>query len=370
MINQNRLLTLFEQLISFDSPSFGEREICDFLIHKLKDLGLRPDEDESYTQTGGNAGNIYANAAGTLALPSILFSAHMDTVEPSKSKKMLVHTDGSITSDGTTVLGADDCAGLAAIIEALTALKETGLPHRPIELLFTAAEEPYCVGVRHFDVSRLESKEAYIFDLTGPVGHAANQAPTILAFHAEFTGLAAHAGFSPEDGKNALKAACMAVAKIPCGKNGDMTVNIGTITGGTADNIVPASCTITGEIRSLSDRQADAQLNAIFAIINQSAENCGVTVKTNYIKNCVAYHTETEHAVVSRFQSACAQAGLTPALSPTYGGSDNNHLAQYGIKGLVLATAMNNCHSCSEYTSKPELTNAATLAYLLMKSTE
>lgn len=77
-------------------------------------------------------------------------------------KKAVLHEDGTITSDGSTVLGADDLSGVCAILEALTSLKEDGTPHRPLELLFDVAEETYCAGIRQFDFSRLKSKEAYV----------------------------------------------------------------------------------------------------------------------------------------------------------------------------------------------------------------
>ena len=160
MTNRDRLLILFEQLIAFDSPSYGEREICDFIKGRLADLGIAVCEDGTAKKIGGNCGNLYAYVDGALNLPPLLFCAHMDTVEPSRGKQMRIAADGTITSDGKTVLGADDCAGIAAILEALTAVAESGRPHRPVEILFTVAEEPYCVGIQQFDFSKLRSKEA------------------------------------------------------------------------------------------------------------------------------------------------------------------------------------------------------------------
>ena len=136
----------------------------------------------------------------------------------------------------------------------MTSVLEDGTPHRPIELLFDAAEESYCTGIQKFDFSRLRAKTAYVFDLSGPVGNAAYQAPSIVSFRAEFTGRAAHAAFSPEEGLHAIKAAAEAVSRIDCGRVGDLTVNVGTITGGTADNIVPETCVLTGEVRGFVRR--------------------------------------------------------------------------------------------------------------------
>ena len=370
MINRSRLVSLFEKLVATDSPSFREREMCDTVSGILKSLGVPPAEDDCAKKTGGNCGNLYAFIDGSLDLPPVLFSAHMDTVEPSHGKKMILSENGVITSDKTTVLGADDCAGLAAILEALTVLKESGAEHRPFEILFTASEETYCSGMKAFDVSRLKSKEAYVFDLSGPVGSAAYSAPTIIGFKAVFSGRAAHAGFAPEDGIHAVKAAACAIAGISCGKVGVSTVNIGSVHGGTADNIIPDRCVVTGEIRSLSDVDARIQLENVFHIMQSEADILGASVELQSTVSCTAYSTPTDHEVSMRFKSACKKLDLPLKLCETFGGSDNNCLAQHGIKGLVVATAMNNCHSTDEYTTVSELENAANLALELMLSKE
>lgn len=370
MIQKDRLLTLFGQLVAIDSPSFCEREAADFVKRKLADLGLSPQEDNAGVQSNGNCGNVYTYVDGAVQLPPLLFCAHLDTVEPSRGKKAVTDENGVITSDGTTILGADDFSGIAAILEALTALKEAGLPHRPIELLFTVSEEKYSVGIKLFDIAKIKSREAYVFDLTGPVGDAAYEAPTILSFKAEFTGRAAHAGFSPEEGIHAIKAAAEAVAQIDCGRIGDVTVNVGTISGGTANNIVPDRCVITGEVRSNSDQIAHRKLDEIEKFIENTAKTTGAAVTFESTVNITAFRTDLSHPVVKRFENACGQLHLKPNLYSTFGGSDLNTLALHGIQGIVLATAMNNCHSCTEYTSERELLRITELALALMTMKE
>ncbi len=66
MIDSSRLLSLFEKLVSLDSPSFGERPVCDFLKDYLLRLGIHAAEDASAAATGGNCGNLYAYIPGTL----------------------------------------------------------------------------------------------------------------------------------------------------------------------------------------------------------------------------------------------------------------------------------------------------------------
>ena len=369
-INTNRLIHTFQKIVSIDSTSFEEREIADFLIHQYRELGIELDEDNSAQQTGGNCGNLHGILQGTIDMPPLLFCAHMDTVEPSKNKKAIIHDDGKITSDGTTVLGSDDAAALAVILEAGRVLQEQSIAHRPIEFLFTTAEEPYCEGISHMDFAVLQSREAYVFDLSGAVGGAALQAPTILSFCVKFLGKAAHAGFAPEDGIHTIQAAVQALSEIPNGRIGSTTVNVGTISGGLQNNIVPDECSFTGEIRSYVDEQAQQQLEHIKCVSQRAADQIGASVEITYKRHVTAYHISKNHQVAVRFRNACKTLGLPCELISTFGGSDNNYLALHGISGIVPATAMNQVHSCQEYTTISELENAARLALQLMCDTE
>ena len=366
MIRTQRLLSRFQTLVSIDNPTLHERELSDALQHLYAELGITLHEDDAGQRIGGNAGNLYAYLPGDASLAPILLSAHMDAVTPACGKKTVLHPDGRITSDGTTVLGADDLSGLCAILEAVTSVLEDGRPHRPIELLFDAAEESYCTGIQAFDFSRLRSRTAYVFDLSGPVGSAAYQAPSIISFRAVLTGRAAHAAFSPEEGRHAIRAAAAAISQIDCGRLGDLTINIGTVTGGTADNIVPETCTVTGEVRSFDHAQALRKLDELHLIFAQAAERFGCQCAFTSEIFCRAYRVDPDGEAARLFQDACRAAGLEGRLTVTYGGSDNNHFCLHGLQGLVVAPGMNSCHSCQEYTSADELTRAARLAEALI----
>lgn len=370
-INENRLLALFRKLVETDSPTGAERQVCDILKAELTKLNISVSEDNAGQHIGGNAGNLYAFVDGNVDLPPILFSAHMDTVEPSKNKKCILEDDGKIHSDGTTVLGSDDFAGVCAILEALKTIKENNVSHRPIEIIFSVSEENYCKGILQFDFDKVKSREAYVFDLSGKVGTAAYAAPTILSFKADVIGKSSHAGFAPEQGIHSIKIATEAISKITCGKmDEETTVNIGTINGGTATNIVPDKCSITGEIRSCSDRKAVKQYNNIEKIITETAVKFGAISDVSFTKNITAYETDRNHKVVERFKNVCNDLQLVPKLERSFGGSDNNVMAQNGINGIVVATAMNACHTLKEWTTVDELKKAAELALNLMISEE
>ena len=123
-MNTDRLVRTFQELVSIDSPSFDERRMADELAGRLKELGFAVSEDGAGEYYGGTAGNLYAYREGTLPGEPLLFSTHMDTVEPARGKRAVLHADGRITSAGDTVLGADCMAGTAALLEALAELKE------------------------------------------------------------------------------------------------------------------------------------------------------------------------------------------------------------------------------------------------------
>ena len=371
MIEQARLLAEFENIVSFDSETFHEAALKDYLKSKLRDLGLEVWEDgaaELLGAYGATAGNLYARLPGNAPGEPLLFSAHMDTVSPGRGKRAVRHPDGRITSDGNTVLGADDGAGLAAILEALTAIRETGLPHPDIEVLFSVAEEPFCQGTSVFDFSRVRSKTAYVPDLTGAVNAAAVRAPSILSLDITVKGRAAHAGFAPEDGINALTAAARALAALPTGHTApDTTVNFGTVSGGTGKNVVPDRVLIRGEIRSLRHEAALAQAEEVRRVFDREAEALGGSAETVVTEEIRAYSIGEDEPAVRRFREALRRLGLGPAeLITTFGGSDNNNLAANGIRGLVIFSAMNDVHTVHEYTTAQQLADCAALILTLM----
>lgn len=366
-IENDRQISFFRKLVETDSPTGDERKICDILKQELTKLGISFFEDGAGEKFGGTSGNLYAFIEGDKALSPILFSAHMDTVAPALNKKFILDDDGRIHTDGTTVLGSDDFAGISAIIEAVNRIKENNISHRPIELLFAVSEEVHCLGTRNFDYGRIKSKTAYVFDMEGVMGSACYAAPTIMTFKADFIGKSAHAGFAPELGIHAVKAASKAVSAIYCGKTEDeCTVNIGSINGGKATNIVPDLCSVTGEIRSYNDERVTERIKETENIMQSAADEFGAKLKFTAERGTTAYSTDLNSDVVKRFEKGCKSLDLTPVFIRSFGGSDNNIFAEHGIDGLVVSTGMNGCHTTAEWTTVDELKQASALCYALM----
>ena len=185
---EKRVAELFLYLTGIDNASLKEREMADAVEAILDELEIPYTEDDTWKKTGGNAGNIFAKLEGEGE--PMLLCAHLDSVAPALGKKAVWKEDGTITSSGDTVLGADDLAGVAEILETLRRLKERNIPHRPIEVLFTYAEELYDVGSEFFDFSQIGSKEAYVLDASGCTGTFLYKAPTIVSFEVQIRGLA------------------------------------------------------------------------------------------------------------------------------------------------------------------------------------
>lgn len=356
MVNRTRMIEEFCSLVAIDALSFQEREMADRLKLILAELGFTVTEDNAGSYYSGNCGNIYGYLKGTLEGDPILLSAHMDTVGPGENKKAVIKEDGTITSDGSTVLGADDISGIVSILEAVRTIQENKIPHRSIEVLFTIAEEVYIRGSEVFDFSQIKAKEAYVLDLGGPVGTAALSAPTLVSFTAILHGKASHAGFSPELGINAIAIAAEAVTQIRQGRiDGKTTVNIGLIEGGKARNIVSDCCVIKGEVRSLQHESALSEIKNIENILSETTRKYHTDYEFTTEFGCLAYQVDAKHPVAERYLDACKELGYEVSLIDTFGGSDNNNFMRNGITGIVIACGMYQVHSCTEYTHIDEL---------------
>ena len=195
MINKDRLIKNFCELVKIDSPSGNEDLIASHLKNRLEYLGLEVIYD--------NYGNLIASDGGENPL---MLSAHMDTVEPGRNINPSI-VDDRIISDQTTILAGDCKSGISAILEGIESLKETNIPHRPIEVVFTRDEEMGLVGAHNLDFSKIRSTEAVIFDGEGPCSRITSSSPSYICFDIQIIGKAAHAGMEPEKGLSAIKIA-------------------------------------------------------------------------------------------------------------------------------------------------------------------
>ena len=238
-VNEERLLNEFIELVQIDSETKHEKKIASVLKKKFTALGLEVTEDNAKEKTGHGAGNLICTLRGNKSnADPIYFTSHMDTVVPGKNIKPSVQ-DGYIVSDGTTILGADDKAGLAALLEMIKVLKENKLEHGDIQFIITVGEESGLVGAKALDPSLIKAKYGFAVDSDGEVGDIIVSAPTQAKIRAVIKGKTAHAGLEPEKGVSAIQIAAKAIAKMPLGRiDEDTTANIGRFEGGKQTNIV------------------------------------------------------------------------------------------------------------------------------------
>lgn len=371
MINKERLVSNFIELAGIDSESYHERQIAELTEAKLRSLGLEVitnTTDKEYLRKHPDSfSNIYAFLKGNTRGEPIIFSAHLDTVSPGKSKKPMITDAGHIESMSDTVLGADDVSGIVSILEALETIKENDLKHPDIEILLTVAEEPFCVGSRSFDFGLIKSKIGYVLDLNGRVGTVAVKAPSITSFDIEIIGKSAHAGFAPENGINALNIAVEALGEFKTGHiDSETTLNFGTINGGEGKNIVPENIKITGEVRSFDHERAVKTVENVISVFEKKANKAGGIARCSMQEHVRAFEIDESKKVIENLKNAVSGSDINIKLIKTFGGSDANRLNEHGISTAVLACAMENVHTTKEYLEIDELQKSAELTLRLM----
>jgi len=355
-INSERLLDTFCALVRIDNPSGQEAAMAAHLAERCAALGMACEQDDM--------GNLLARLPG--AGEPLLLNAHMDSVAPCVGKQPVVR-DGVVYSAGDTVLGADDLAAVASFLEGIEASLESGRPHRAVELLLTVQEEVGLKGARGFDYGRLRAKQGVAFDLNGPVGNICVGSPAHDSFAATFHGAAAHAGVEPEKGVSAIQMAAVAVAAMPLGRLDDeTTANIGSISGGKANNIVPDEVTIKGEARSRDLAKLDAQWAAMRQAMEEAAARFGGTVAIDYQRHYEASVLAHDAPVIQLVSRAIRAVGLAPELVVTGGGSDVSIISSRGIETANLSMGYQKIHSVDEHIAVSELVHAAEIVLNLL----
>ena len=350
-VQRERIVREFMELCRIDSPSRHEAAIAADVERRLRALGLEVRNDASGPETG----NLIARwPASGLGRP-ILLTTHMDTVEPGRGIQPRL-VDGFVASDGTTILGADAKAGLAAILEGLRALGAAGSPHPLIEVVITWGEEIGHRGAEQLDFARFASRLGFCLDALCPVGTIVNQAPGYDRIEAIFKGRAAHAGSEPERGISAIVAAAQAIVGMRLGRiDPETTANLGMIRGGTVRNAVPAEVVLEGEARSLDSRKLEAQVAHMLERCEAGAQLVGTQVELHVDHAYFPYRIETDTPVAQFAAAAAERSGLTPTFSPTGGGSDANNFNAAGLPMVVLGIGSTGGHTVDERVAVSEL---------------
>lgn len=372
MINKERVISQFIELVSIDSETKYERQIADYLKSKFQSLGLEVVEDDSQTITGHGAGNLIATlkSSGANAAEPFLFTCHMDTVTPGIGITPIIGEDGWIRSDGTTILGADDKAGVAALLEVIEVLKENNLPHGQIQFVITAGEESGLLGARALDAKYLDSKFGFAIDSNGDVGTICVGAPTQARIEIEIFGKSAHAGVNPEDGISAIQVAGKAISLMNLGRIDEETsANIGKFEGGGQTNIVADYVKLYAEARSLSQDKVNKQLAEMKEAVESACRdyNARGEFKSDIIYP--AFHFSGNEDVVKLAKKAAEQLGLSGDTFTSGGGSDANIFNGLGIPTVNLAVGYEDIHTTKERIKSEDIVKVARFALEIVTQT-
>jgi tripeptide aminopeptidase len=357
MVNRERLGDLFKTLIEIDSVSKREGAIAKTLRGIFESLGAEVLIDGAGSRVGGDTGNLIARFKGAKAdVVPLLLNAHMDTVQPGEGIKV-IFSDGTYTSDGSTVLGADDKSALAVIIETVRILQEKELAWGPLEVVVTICEEIGLLGAKNLDYSLIKAQYGYSLDATDTEG-IVTRAPS--ANHIEFKvhGRDAHAGAAPEKGINAIHLASRAISEIRVGRiDEETTANIGLIQGGEATNIVPSLVSVAGEVRSHSPEKLEEETQRIVRSFERQVSDYRETfpsddglprVEVALRQDFSVLKVPEDHLVVTLAKDAASCLGRKMETKMSGGGSDANIFFGHGIVTCVLGTGMKDMHTVRE----------------------
>jgi tripeptide aminopeptidase len=377
---RERLHETFEALCRIESPSGRERPCTDWVASALAQMGVAVEEDDAGPAAGADAGNLFARIPGRRE-GSIMMCAHLDTVPPTAPLEPEL-IDGGWRNAHPGIIGADNKAAVAVMLELARRMggaapgpsgaapgPELGAdtPEVGLELVFTVSEENGLHGAKAFDVARLSSPFGFVFDHATPIGEIVVASPTYQRVTADLHGRAAHAGIRPESGRSAIVAAAAAIATMPLGRLDQATTcNVGTITGGTATNVVPERCRVEGEVRGLDDDRVEQVLTEMIDRFQDAADagECDLDITVERMFRGYRAKTRAPHVVLA--ERALAACGYAPRHIATGGGSDANAFEAAGLPTLNLANGTERNHEPDERVSTEALEGMLEVAIALV----
>lgn len=348
MVNSTRLRETFLTLVGCNSPTGAEEAVGEWCAARLRAARFAARRDA--------VGNWIAEKEGAVAgAERLFFSGHLDTVAPTEGLQV-VEEEGVFRTDGRTILGADDKAALAAILEAVAVIAEREIAHGPLQVIFSVGEETGLIGAHALDPEVIRGGIGFVLDASGPTGTIITAAPSHEILEATFIGRAAHAGFCPEAGISALQAVSRAVATMRLGRMDDeTTANVGIVRGGTANNIVPAEAYLKAEARSRDRQKLVAQVDHMLERLQSGAAEVGATVEIKRRACYDGYQFTPEDRPLALAAAGFRRLGREPAFRPTGGGSDANVFNRRGIPSVVLSCGYMDAHAVTEHVSLADM---------------
>ncbi len=341
---------IFAELCRIESPSGRERACAQRVTAELDALGIEVREDDAGPAAASDSGNLLARVSGGEgARPCVLLCAHLDTA-PLQAAVEPVLQEGYWENANAGILGVDNKVAVAVLLALARHVRRAGAPV-DLELLFTVGEERALAGARAFDITSLRSGFGYVFDHAAPIGEVVLAAPSHYRLQATFHGAAAHAGVRPEEGRNAILAAARAVADMRLGRvDAETTANVGTISGGSAINVVPERCTVVAEVRGQREERAEELVAELVDCVHEAANlpECECDVDIDLARTFEAYRTTPTIPAVRAAERALRACGYEPVRVQSGGASDANALIARGLPVVNLANGTERHHEPGE----------------------
>ncbi len=351
-----RMIEQFMEMVQIDSESGNEAAMIEYLHKEFTSMGADSVID-SY-------GNLVAKfpGKGCSGKDPILLSCHADTVQPGKGIKPVLK-DGVIRSEGDTILGADDKAGIAEMLEAL----RTADVYPPVEVAISRQEEVGLLGVKNMDFSRITAKIGFLLD-NDTLDTIVIGGPSYFAIDVEIKGKAAHAGMEPEKGINAIQAAAKAIAALELGRlDTDTTANVGVIKGGLIRNGVPDSVSFLAEARSLIHEKGQALADRMCATIKSEVEGYGAEVDIKVDNLCKAVDIPADSNTVEISKKALKTVGIDAETTFITGFTDASIYNNKGIEVAVVGIGAHNEHSTDEHIPVADMEKALKMIIEIMR---
>lgn len=354
----NRMIKQFMEMVQIDSESGNEAQMIAYLEKEFVKLGAQ-------TQTDAY-GNLVAKlpAKGGKDKPPILLACHADTVKPGKGIKPVLK-DGVIRSQGDTILGADDKAGIAEMLEALRIA-----PLRPaVEIVITRQEEVGLLGAKNLDFSLLSAKKGFLLD-NDTLETIVIGGPSYFTIDVEVKGRSAHAGMEPEKGINAILAAAKAIVILPLGRlDHETTANVGVIQGGMVRNGVPESAFFLAECRSLNHEKGQKLANEIVKLIQEQVKSVGAKAEIKMENLFRAVSIPANAGTVRIAKKALQKAGVTAKTTFITGFTDASVYNNHGIETAVVGIGARLEHSLEEHIYVEDMEKALTMLVEILRLT-
>ncbi|HUU02238.1 MAG TPA: M20/M25/M40 family metallo-hydrolase [Myxococcota bacterium] len=342
-----RMVKQFMEMVRIDSESGNEARMMDYLLGELKGLGGEVALDDY--------GNLLAKfpEKGCSGKQPVLLSCHADTVKPGVGIEPVLE-DGVIRSAGDTILGADDKAGIAEVLEAIRIAEV----HPPLEFAVSRQEEVGLLGVKKMDFSRIEAKRGFLMD-NDSLDTIVVGGPSYFAIDVVVSGKSAHAGMEPEKGINAIQAAAKAIAALELGRlDIGMTANVGVIEGGLIRNGVPDKTSFLAECRSADHDKGVELAGKMERIIREQVESTGAKVSIKIDNLCRAVTIADDAPSVIIAQAAYRKVGIESKPILITGFTDASIYNNQGIEMAVVGVGAKNEHSTDESISVTDMQKA------------